>query len=65
MLSPRRQCNVFERAHVGKQVERLEHDANALSQRLGIEAWLGDIDSVEQDTAVVDRFEQVNTAKYC
>ena len=49
--------------HVREQIEALEHHADAASDRVRVEAGLGDVDTVEQHLAVVDRFEHVDAAQ--
>ena len=49
--------------HVREQVEALEHHADTASDRVGVEAGLGDVDAVEEDLAVVDRLEHVHAAQ--
>ena len=55
--------HVVEHPHVGEQVERLEHDADAAPHRVGVGAAAGDLHAVEQDAAAVDRLEQVDAAQ--
>jgi hypothetical protein len=55
--------DVVDHAHVGEQVEALEHHPDAPPDRVGVEAWLGDVDPVEEHLAVVGRLEQVHAAQ--
>ena len=49
--------------HVREQVVRLEHDADAAADLVGVDARVGDVLAVEVDRAVVDRLEQVDAAQ--
>ena len=55
--------DVVDDSHVREQVEALEHHADPAPDRVGVEPGLADVDAVEQDRAVVDRFEQVDAAQ--
>ncbi len=55
--------DIVDHAHVGEQVETLEHHADATADRIGVEARFGDVDAVEEQLAVVGGLEQVDAAQ--
>ena len=57
--------DVFFGRHMREEVEALENQTDALMDRLGIKAGHGDILTIQEDHAVIDRFEQIDAAKQC
>ena len=58
-----RERDVVEHGHVRKEVERLEHDAHALTHVVVVDARVADVDAVEDDLTVVDLLELVDAAQ--
>ncbi len=58
----RRVRHVVQHAHVRKQVELLEHEADAAAQRVDVHALGVDVLAVDADDALADGFEPVDGA---
>ena len=58
-----RQGDVVEHRHVREEVERLEHDADALPDLVGVVPRVGEVDAVEEHEPVVDALQLVDAAQ--